>query len=225
MATDYTAWPTLSDVQDTLDSAGIVVRSALGIAYRQRVLTAVTQEITKRTHRQFIAAQAVRFFDGSGTGVQEVDECVSLNTVSIIGYVASVPLEITTVYLRQDNTYANSLIEIYQSSIPAIPLIYLDRFPQGRQNIQVDAVWGYGATIPADLWESVAQECAARLASESIFNPSGRRQKWEMEGVSSTYLLNLPGEAAGWHSRYEERVRSYTRPTDRNLRQYRPAMI
>ena len=48
---------------------------------------AVEAEIGRRTGRQFLAdaADATRYFDGSGVQEQEVDEIVSLTSVTVIG--------------------------------------------------------------------------------------------------------------------------------------------
>lgn len=232
---DYTTWFTDNDVVAKLTNAGISLRSNMGAAYVGRISAGVVAEIARRTHRQFAinrdtngaALSEIRYFDGSGMGVQEVDECVSLTSVAVIGYVATSPaLTLTNAYLRTDNNYPNTLIEIFQSSLPSVTFTYLDRFAQGRQNIKVDAVWGYGSTIPADLWEAGAGEAAARLAGEIVYDPTGRLQEWkEADATSEKHLLALPGEAAGWHSTFECRIHDYTRDVARNLRKLRAPMI
>ncbi len=229
MATpSYAAWPTISDVQDRLDMAGITLRTSSRVSaptYRQRVLDAVTAEVTKRTHRTFVPVTETRYFDGSGTGVQEVDEIVTLTSVAVMGWVSGSPLTLDNVYLRQDKTYPHTLIEITQGILPAA-VLYFDAFPAGRQNIKVVGSWGYAATIPADLWESVAEETAARLAAESVFDPDGRLESWrEADGTTEKYVLQLVGEAAEWHPRFVDRVKDYTRAVDRNLRAWKPRMI
>lgn len=224
---DYTAWPVEDDVYALLDQVGLNPtgdrRPDPDIT--SRLLAAVAAEITRRTHRQFVAASATRYFDGSGTGEQEVDEIITLASAGIVGLDGTASLELTNARLRTDNTYPNTIIEIFQTSLPALGFGTVNRFPQGRQNIEVTGTWGYGATIPADLWEAAAQEVAGRTAAQLLFQGDGRLSEWQEADVREKYLLQLPGEAAGWHGYFEDRVKAYTRPVDRNIRRWKAPMI
>lgn len=221
---DYTDFPTETDVVElvlTMPSmADTEAKKKLVTLLAPLVVTAVTQHIIKETHRRFVltrdgagaAVDETRYFDGSGTGIQTVDEIVTLTSVSLVGWAGATPATLSNVYLEDDATYPKTRIAVYQGSLPGAGL-YLSAFPQGRKNVKVVGVWGYASTVPADLWLAHLQECAARVAADVLFNPSGRRKSYSVaDAISETYLVQLPGEASGWHARFCDRVKAYTSP-------------
>jgi len=97
-------------------------------------------------------------------------------------------------------------------------------FPAGRQNMLILARWGYGDTIPADLWEAVCGEIAIRATRETLFTPQGRVSKEVYGDESRTYSLPA-ADATGWHSAYEDALKAYKRPQGRRLRRLRGPML
>lgn len=209
----YTAWPTIDDVYTLASSIQNVDPTKLDYRLSQGVLDAVSRDIQQKTRRQFIAATATRNFNGSGTGVLDVDEFVSVSAVTILGYTAATPLTLTNWYAEDDNLYPKTRIDIYQGGPAAMGIGYYTAFPKGRMNIGVTANWGYASTIPADLWMAHAEESAARLCALVIVNPTGRLKSWrEGDATSESYELDLPGDVAGWHNRYLSTVYGYVSP-------------
>jgi len=94
-------------------------------------------------------------------------------------------------------------------------------FPAGRSNIGITAVWGFAATIPADLWEACACEEARRLAAEAVYTPLMERKVGdEMERYKLDSAI-----ATDWQAAYKTAIANYKRPTGRRLRNLRPRMI
>lgn len=235
---DYSAWPIEYDVMLGLLSLGIVTDASdpsqlRGGAIRlTRVVEEVPAEVLRRTHRQFIAdtVDTLRYFDGSGTGVQEVDEMVSLTSITILGLPPPAqPFTLQNAYLEEQENYPKTRIAIYQSSLPGYGVNYLIGFPEGRRNIAVTGKFGYGVTIPADLWNVVLDEEVARIATDQVFSGSGRVANWKIGNDSEAYDLRLPDEVTGARMRFLRACGNgpggYQRPLSRRLRKLRPRMI
>jgi len=214
------AWPVQADIDLKLAVAGITPRAEVTAAYYTQVVAAVAQQVTQITKRQFVAGSAgeIRYFDGSGTAEQDVDEYVDVTDVQILGYLGAPGTSLSVAYEPVDNLYPKTRIVIFQGSLPAIGRVWLDSFPAGRKNIKVTGTWGYGSTIPYDLWEAVVEEAASRIAAESLFNPSGRLGSWAERDVMEKRDLTLPGEANSWHRHYLAALANYSKPLQTHLR-------
>lgn len=237
----YTAWPSLADVEERLESAGVVLRDAASDRRIQQEIDAVTDEVAKRTRRQFVAdtVDTTRTYDGSGTSELEVDEMVSLTSATVIGLPGDPGYDLSNVVLVQEQTRPHTRITASQGSLPAMTssvlmFPYLRIFPTGRQNIQIVGKFGYGATVPVDLWSAVLGEITARLAREAIFDPNydadqgfhrGRLSSYEDASVSEKYEAADYEGATQAHARYEAAIKRYTRSPGRKLRRMSPAMI
>lgn len=230
MAIDYTKWPTAYDVTDRLNSAGLTLRDQAG----RRIPAAideVTAEVSRRTLRNFVAdtVDETRTYDGTGTAEIEVDEIISLTAVQVTGLQLFPTYTLAGATIVHEQNKPQTRLVVAQGSVPAFttqgvfapyPLI----FPAGRQNIQVTGKFGYGATVPMDLWHGVCGEIAHRLGSEAIFNPAGRLKEFKQGDVEEGYALTLM-DAASWHEIYEAAIGRYKRPAGRRLRNMRPRMI
>lgn len=231
MPTDYTTWPAASDVLDRLDAAGLSLRPRL---YNDRVaplLASVITEIGQRTQRQFLPGPTteVRYYSGTGSAEQEVDEMVSLASVGVIG------LNFLPVYTLNDASLVYeqgrpmTRLIVARGSVPALTsegvfLPYPWYFPAGRQNIAVTGSFGYAATIPADLWEAAACEAASRLAAEAVHVQGGRLKSFSEGGIAETRDFMLT-TSIGWHEVFEAKVTLYKRPSGRRLRNMRSKMM
>lgn len=228
----YLAWPTVADVQPLLDACSITLRvTGAAAAIRiQRALTAVTDEVGRETRRQFVAdaTDTVRVYDGSGGPRQKVDEMVSLTAVTIIGLQSDPGYTLGDTILEQRQGEPKTWIITARGSLPAyateaLYLPWRQIFPEGRQNVQVTGKFGYGATVPVDLWEAVAGEAAFRLASEVSYRPIGRVSKQQIGPSSTTYHPDEP-TLTGWHKQFAGAVKRYRRRGDARV-QARPRMI
>ena len=226
---DYTTWPGLADVQDRLTSASVTLRATV-TPRMQAAMNAVISEIGNRTQRQFVASAAAetRLYDGSGSAEQEVDEMVRLDAVAVIGIQAQPGYPLSGVQLTSEQGKPQTRLTVSRGSVAAYgpagvyPAVSY-YFPAGRQNVSVTGLFGYGATIPADLWEAACGEMAVRLAAEALFTPAGRlnfskagdeEERWKLDDATAT----------GWHDLYTAALSNYKRPSGRRLRNLRPRM-
>lgn len=215
MAVDYTDWPKAKDVKDKLSAVGATLPNDLTEEYLQRQIDAVIEDIEKTCRRQFKASPEAeeRAFDGSGTGELEIDEYISIESIRILGWFGTVTgFALSRWYEPQRNKFPKSRIQIYQGSLPALMRVWIDRFPEGRSNIVVKAVWGYGPKIPADLWEAVASEAAHRIVSELVFSTSGWLTEWQEADVAERRELIEPKKLLTWHKQYLRALRRYRKP-------------
>jgi hypothetical protein len=225
MAADYTAYPTVDDVQLLLDSCAVTLRlDAPDAAARiERVIGDVTTEVERDTLRQFIAGEddEARSFDGSGTPEMEVDELVALVGVTVIGVTSDPGYTLAPVLVSEQGRPRTRLV-LGRGSLPAwqtagVMIPSQNVFPAGRQNIVVTGTFGYGATVPVDLWESLCGEMALRLCQEVSWRPIGPVTQLKIGESSTTYKPSLPW-ATGWHDRYRQALKRYRRPSGRRLR-------
>lgn len=222
----YTTWPTTAMVRDVLARAAIVVPDEYDDTQFQAVIDEVTAEVARETLRDFLKTTSDRYFDGSGTGLLEVDEFVTLNSVQVIGYVGTSGLTLPSVIAYQSKNRPNYRIQIARGSLPTMGRVWLDSFPEGRSNILVNADWGYGAMIPADLWQAVAKKCALTAANEILFSTDGREAMIKApNGAAIEFKHAIPAEATGWEKDFNKAVRRYKRPASRRLRIFKPRMI
>lgn len=209
MANDYTAWPIWDDVAPHVQALGVDLDRKISNphSYYSQVIGAVAAEVESVTKRQFVASSEIRLFNGSGTSTQNVDEVITVTTVQVDGSPAS------GVAMEQE----------YGS--PCTKLVWTSTFTEGRDNVEVDATWGYAASIPVDLWVVVAEEAAARLAADAIFEPEGSVVSWSQGNVSEQRSAASPGDAAGIHQRFAAAIRRYTKPTPSYLPGVRKEMV
>ncbi len=237
-----TAWPTTGDVATKLAALGITLRAGATSGYQSQVLNAVIDEVGRETRREFLkTAGQARAFDGSGTPEIEVDEFVSgsITLVRILGAIGSTQsLTLSNVEQVTDTLLPCTRIKLYRGTVPWITQVLVDRFPQGRENIEVTADWGYGATIPYDIWDAVCGEAAFRLAQEAAIDPgydagagvhTGPFKRWAEGGeggASEEYSTSGVEIVNGvwWTKAYARAIRNYRRPTGRHLRRLRSPM-
>jgi hypothetical protein len=119
-------------------------------------------------------------------------------------------------------TVGRGSLPAYATAAVLTPVYYL--VPTGRQNVQVTGKWGYGPTIPIDLWEAVCGEVALRLTREALFTINGRVTD-EQFGDQRRKLEIPQAEATGWHKAYQTALIDYKRPAGAALRKRTRTMI
>jgi hypothetical protein len=215
-----------------LDACAVTLRlDAPDAATRiERVIADVCAEVERDTLRQFIAGEEdeERIYDGSGTPEQEVDEMVALTGVTVIGVANDPGYTIAPVLVSEQGRPQTRLV-LGRGSLPAwqtagVMIPSQNVFPAGRQNIVVTGTFGYAATVPIDLWESVCGEMALRLCQEVSWRPIGHVIQQKIGESSTTYKPALPW-ATGWHDRYRQALKRYRRPSGRRLRLLRSPMV
>jgi hypothetical protein len=222
---DYTKWPTTTDVAERLNSAGITLRTPSRIS---SVVTALTRQVATATRRQFVAGSPneIRYYDGSGTVELELpEEIITLVGVQILGYVGITGglYPVTSPYLIQEQTLPRTRILLYQGTAPVYAGIYLSRFPQGHRNIQVTGTFGYDTSIPADLWESVADLAAAKLTSEARSSQRGVVTDKREGDVQTKW--DAAGNLQDAMREFRRCLTLYTRPMGYSLRHRKAPML
>lgn len=223
----YTSWPAPADLLKIMATSGIALRADADTPYLQSLIDAASTMFEKMTHHQYVVGSPgeIRFFDGSGTGEQPVDDIITLTDVSILGYLGVAGGSLTGCYIPVQTQYPNNRILIYQGSLPAIGRVWLDSFPAGRRNIQVTGTWGYGATIPADVWEAVRRQAGSWAAVEGMFDSKGRISKWMELDTLENRQLSVAGEEMGWIRQFRQTVYQYRRPLQELLNRSGRRMI
>jgi hypothetical protein len=224
MMADYTKWPVVSDVAERLNSRGITLRTPSRIA---PVLASIIRQVATVTRRQFVAGAAgeIRYYDGSGTVELELpEEIIVLVSVQILGYIGITGglYPVTSPYLIQEQDLPRTRILLYQGTAPVYAGIYLSRFPQGHRNIQVVGTFGYDVTIPADLWEAVADLAAARLTNEARSSQRGVVVDKREGDVQTKW--DATGNLQDAQREFRRCLTLYTRPMGYSLRHQKAPM-
>lgn len=229
MPIDYTAWPALTDVQARLTAAAITLRTPADESRQQAAIDAVIGEVLRRTQRQWRPGPAgeTRYYDGSGSPEQEVDEMISLAGVSIVAYDQSPVYELTDALLTFEQGKPSTRITVSRGTITTYAggslLPYAWHFPAGRQNVCVTGQFGFAPAIPADLWEAVCGEMATRLAREATFFQSGQVNFNKAGDEEQRFAIKSVDTV--WHGAFEKMVALYKRRMGRRLRNLRPPML
>lgn len=182
----HTAWPTIADVSVIASAMGVTLNvTAQSQEFQNTILDSVINNIATKTRRQFLVTTESRYYDGNDTGELEIDEFITLNSIEIIGWWGITSgLTISNPIAVNRAQFPNTRIQVYRGSIPALYRVWIDRFVQGRGNILVNAAWGYGTTIPSDLWLGAAYQATGILLNMRQYNEDGYLIKWSEEDVT-----------------------------------------
>lgn len=224
MSADYTAWPTTTNVQERLTEAGITLRQGTSSDRITEAINGVVKEIARETLRTFIATSETRYFDGNGLPEIEVDEYISITTVTFVGNDLTAGLAVTVFEVEEENK-PKTRLRMYRGQFPVVG--YLDRFSKGVGNIQIAASWGYGATIPADLWEAALNQMAACAAELSLFRGELGGNVLEIQEGDTRYKFGASnlGQGTSISETYTAMLKKYRRPTQNRVQALRPPMI
>lgn len=170
----YTAWPTATDVRNLIGTTNVSLSSGVSDTEISYKVDAAVQAITKQAQRQFLKGSTgeQRNFDGSGTGILIVDDYILISAITILTLPSYATISLQGYYAVTNNLFANNEIQIIQG--PATALYqYWSAFPVGRSNIQITGQWGYGATIPADVWGAVREKAAREIIMAQRHDQAG----------------------------------------------------
>ena len=220
MAIDYAVWPSVAQVQAKVKGIGFTLASDIDTDYVQQIIDSVSAEIEQECRRTFVGVTETRYFNGSGRGEQEVDEYITLTAVEILGYFGSVAgMSLTNWWEPQTNKFPKNRIQIYQGSQPTMTRIYIGSFPFGRSNIKVTGTWGYGSTIPANIWGAVLDYAACILAAEMQYSDgSGFKAMWKEADVMEQLILLDPKKFLPHMRRVRTAIKQYRKSTGSYLR-------
>ena len=182
MAYDFSAYPTSANlsawIAGVLPSANV---SAVGSDALSLAVSAAAQSFERETSRQFVAAEATRKFDGSGTGILIVDDFVSIsldsNSLKKI-YIYAAPGQssglVQFAYAEevQESGRAKNMLQIFKGPVQSA-YAWFASFPPGRSNIEITATWGYAGAVPADVFQLIMAKAAAGLLAGITVGISG----------------------------------------------------
>jgi hypothetical protein len=212
MALDYTAWPTATQVYALLTASNITPGLSQSSDVATAIINGAAKEMERCTGRQFVAGSAgeSRFFDGSGTGMMVVDDYITITAVKFYWLPVTGILDINQAIGVTRKGFANDRIQIIQGP-PNFAWQYITQFPLGRSNIEVVGTWGYGATIPYDVWEAVLYSTADRIANLNRLSAQGNVIEVKDDDVTLKYDGRTVGESAGWTNRIRDVAKNYKR--------------
>jgi hypothetical protein len=222
MALTYTGWPAVSDLRALALSSNVTLPDAATDDLLQMRLDAAIQELTQRTHRQFLpdTEASERRFDGSGTGEMLVDEYVEVDSITLY-LVPSVGVTEITQFVEVDrSTYPKTRLQIYQGPANA-PYGWFTYFPQGRSNVAVTAKWGYGATIPADVWQGVLYKATAEALDANRLTKQGLISSVRDDDQT----VSFSDKQNGWREAFDSVCVRYNRPLRQTIGRKRPPLL
>lgn len=224
MAYTYTAWPTRTNVKDLIAAAHVDTTASDWDVTDEQIdgwILARVEQLKMETSRQFLQGSAgeVRYFDGSGTGLLRIDEYVDVSEVAFFYVPGSAFLAITNFYEVDQKPWGKDKLQILQGQAN-LNYAFLQRFPEGRGNIKVTGTWGYGATIPADVFMAVLEAAAADALQANAMSAQGMAKKYTDGDASEEWGGQLIGIAAGWlgkGSKWEMVKKNYKRSLKSHL--------
>lgn len=223
----YTDWPTATEIKAVVSAHNTTVGAAITDDIINRFRDAAVSELEKVTHIQFKKSTGqTRYYDGSGTGELEIDHYVTLTSVKILGYwgVGS-SLTISSAVEVERNLFPKTRIYIYRTTLISNTTVLIDKFPMGRNNIEVVADFGYGATIPPDVFEAVCDRTAAKVLSAYIYNPIGMLTNWKEADVAEAYEIPVVSTYTMLNEGWRHVLKSYRYPTSKVVRRFaRPVL-
>lgn len=218
----YTAYPTTANV---ISYASAIMPNiatqiaAVDTATLTAMIAGAAARIEQSTGRQFTTVSEARYFDGSGTGVQIVDDYVSIDQDSsnyYKVYIYAIPgqtsgfLQLGWIQPVAEPGRASRALQIYQGPTVAA-YAYYSYFPQGRSNVQVYATWGYASTIPADIFELVMADCADKLISGLTLSDHGVLESAKDGDAAYGFANSAWWKVSGWDKRQTAILATYKR--------------
>jgi len=223
----HSTFPVAADVTSYLSSIGST--NSIGSSLLGAWLSAAIASLERKTRRQFVASTETRFFDGSGTGELAIDDYVSLSSVKLHGVVsASTPFEFSSWCDEVVYGSPKSKILIARGSIPAFSPIFVERWPEGRRNVEITGTWGYGSTVPDDIWQGLVEIAAgtamdaAAAAGSANSGSVGPVTSWQEGDIRETFETSISfSEKLGACARFQDLVRTYSKNGSQRLKAQR----
>lgn len=206
--------PTVTDISAVATAMGVTIGTHISNVVQQNVLDAVITNFKNRTHRTFVPVSETRYFDGNNSGMIEVDDFVTLSTVELVGwYGITNALTLSNYAAVERSGYPINRIQIYKGSIPSLPSMWIDRFPAGRSNVKITALWGFASTVPDDVWQAIVYQASGIVINMSLFKTQGYLIKWQEADVSEVRNYMDPFKFFSSVMDYKGTIKLYKRPS------------
>lgn len=217
------AWPTQSEVETVLTSAGLTV----GTLQTADATTAAQVAFEARVRRKMLAP--------AGTVTRKY--CVPTGSLNLLDLEADLATVTSVVYrprgssgttLVQDTDYflepANAGVDTLPLAGPYLAIRFADEVGYAwtepvpgelRRAIEVTGRWGYGTSIPEDAWWAVLVYAANLVAPAAEIRISGGLIRTESAGASSLWgdgaASQLGWARREWGDDWDAAVRRYRR--------------
>ena len=226
MPVSYANWPTTTEVSSYISGSGLTLNVGMTTDMIQNAIDAAVEELSRRTGRTLKPVTETRYFDGSGTGLLDVEEYVDVTAIQFFSVPALGVVTLTQWHEVERKPFPKSQIQILQGP-PNVPYGYYSFFPQGRSNIGVTAIWGYSSAIPALAWNAVRARAAGILVNSSRINATigGVIHSIKDEDQDITFSETLPSKLLGWDDLFESAVARLKRPLRDFMRRNKPTLI
>jgi len=221
-----TIWPTRTEVKNLVSAMGVSIPARVTDSTIDLFIAAASANFVQHTKRTWTPTTEVRTFNGSGTGMLEIDDYISISTVTFIGNPTVIALPIDHFHEVSVANYPKNRIQIYQGGALSFNNQWITAFPSGRSNIEINANWGYGASIPSDVWLCVAYQSVAMIVNFTQFDINGYLIKFSEADVTEVRNRYDPFQffTKGALS-YRETVKLYKLPSSRYTRRQAKILI
>jgi hypothetical protein len=208
----YSAYPTATDLQELLTSAGVTI----GTLETDDYAAAARQEFERRTGRTMLApgSTAVRYYDPPAGGGQYLDFGQDLAVLTSVVFQpasgsAETLTENTDFWLRPLNAAADGQPYL------GLELRRWWREPRAAElhrSIRVTGRWGFGTTLSEEVFSAIKFRAAElAMAAYGLNLSSGRVQSSEAGVVRVWGEEPLLGARRGWREAFETAVIRYQR--------------
>lgn len=223
----HSTYPIASDVVAYL--AAIGSGNSISSTMLGNWLAAAIASLERQTRRQFVTTTETRYFDGSGTGELALDDYVSISSVKLYGVIgASSPLNFAGWCEEAVYGSPKSKILIARGSIPAFSPIFVERWPEGRRNVEVTGTWGYGSAVPDDVWQGLIEVVGGLALDATAVSLSansgsvGPVMSWQEGDIRETFDASTSfSEKLGSCARFARLVKIYAKSGSQRLKAQR----
>jgi hypothetical protein len=213
-------WPTPDELSAFLTSS--FPGSALDTSRAESALLAAQEELKTATRRTWEPVREVRYFSGNNSEMLTVDEYLEVHEIQLV---RSVPQGVYTQgtdwWEVQRQGFPKTRISIYQGGAMLVFGFPLRVWPQGLENIKIDADWGFACELPSDVRQAVLYKAAAQIVNTAAVSIQGGQAVGPMSGftdgdVSERYAdvlgsAGTPSKAMGWDAYFDGVVKRYRR--------------
>lgn len=215
MPIDLTLWPQPADVQQLLMAAGLWPtasgQQATATTEIAVALPATVAAFERRTGwLPFLAGDtSTRAFDGPDVrGLLDLNSgLIEITSLTVAGQPY---IENTDYWLRASNApFPLAPYDGIQFTSRALALNTM----LAPNQIMITGRWGYGATLPSDVWDAVRGGAAALTAPRLASASTGVVRTVVENGFRQVFDLGLlrPARLQEWLAHYEATVAAYTR--------------
>lgn len=218
MPYDFTTVPTTTELADLLGSIGLsALATSVDADLQDAYIGAAVASIEKATKRQFVAGSAgeIRYYDGSGTGQLEIDEYIDITAVEFVTFPTATEVSVTQYVEVEDQGVPKTRLQIYRGQ-PNFTTTYYPEFPEGRRNIKVTGQFGYGSSIPKDVWLAMLYQAGSFIVDSNLIKSGGGLPMVSWQNADREERYDVSGSItvrAGWKEQIDHTIARYRRPT------------